>query len=179
MTATTARIHDGLACHDVEALLAETSADNEVLRDRLGAYEAADAARQVEMDDLRAEAERIRAVLTDLRKKTHGALDERGALDEQMHILLTELQAAEQAAVPADTLAAATVSHADLLARYRRASLVTRGPLPPSVTAAVQNSLSDIQEAMVEAGQAALEEVVRREVRRRRASSRPVRRSAA
>ena len=164
--------HGELGCAEVEGLLTETMLDNDVLREQVSMYERSDATRQHEMDMLRSEAVRLRALVGDMGKKMRNAVDSSHGTASQIEILLAELDAAEAAAVPVGTLVAATVSVEQMTVAYRAASRVMRGPLPPAVVAAVRENETTIQAAMDEAGAAALVKVVKAAVRRRKAAKR-------
>jgi predicted nuclease with TOPRIM domain len=167
-TDTTVSIHGEVSCADTEAILAETIAENDGLRDENAMLKSADAARQAEMDALRMESARTRALLAEMRKKMGNISDERSGMDSQVKFLLDELEAAERDAVPADSFTFAVIAQSEVVSTYRAASRITRGPLPPAITEAVQAAAPAIREAMEAAGQAELSKVVAREVRRRR-----------
>lgn len=153
--------HGELACDDTEALLHETMQEVAELRERLDR-------REMEMQNLRAENDRVLALMRDVSAKNTTLATERDDLAVQNKYLSEELIAAESDTVPEGTLLFAPIARDFMVAQYRAASRINRGPLPPSVTAAVESAYEDIIEAMSAAGQAALTGVVRREVRRRR-----------
>ena len=164
--------HGELGCAEVEGLLTETMLDNDMFREQVAMYEQVDAARQREMDVLRSEAVRLRALVGDMGKKMRNAVDSSHGTASQIEILLAELDAAEAAAVPVGTLVAATVSVEQMTAVYRAASKVKHGPLPPAVVAAVRENDAVIRSAMEDAGAQALVKVVKAAVRRRKAAKR-------
>lgn len=169
--------HGELGCAEVDLLLTEVmteadrvQAENDALRDQNALYRRTDEARQVEMDQLRAESVRLRALVGDMGTKMRKARDNADGADSQVAMLLSELEAAEAAAVPMDTLLYATLTRAEMTTLYRQASKITRGPLPPAVNEAVSAAENDIRAAMVAAGQDALAKTIRTAVRRRRAA---------
>lgn len=163
MTEPTGDVHGENTCADVEAMLTDALDESRMVI-------AADAARQAEMDMLRMEVTRTRALMGEMRKKVGNLADQREGMDDQVAILYAELEAAERDAVPADSLTFAVISRSEVLAAYRAASKVTRGPLPPAVAAAVDAATEEIREAMAEAGRAALTAAVTRAVRARNVS---------
>lgn len=171
--------HGELGCAEVEGLLTEAMLDNDVLREQVTMYERADAQRQQEMDILRAEAVRLRALVGDMGKKMRTAVDSSQGTASQIEMLLAELDAAEAAAVPVGTLVASTVGVEQMTATYRAVSKVTRGPLPPAIMVAVRENEDVIRAAMDAAGAEALTKVVKSAVRRRKAAKKPGRKVAA
>ena len=164
--------HDDLACLDVDLLLTEAMteiADLKASRDHLRS-------RVTELEERLAaalhRAEMAQSLHAETDKRFSAVSSDRRMLAEQVTLLHEELLAAEKDALPADTLAHAVVSRDHVLALYRRLSRVSRGPVPRSVTAAVEAALADVSAAMENAGREALEGVVRREVRRRRRATR-------
>jgi hypothetical protein len=165
---TDTHAHGELDCADAEALLHDTMLEAGDLRLRLERTTQSDEMRDAEMANLRAEADRLHALLRDVTAKNTSLAIERDGLAVQNKYLAEELAAVEADAVPEGTLLFAPIPRDFMVAQYRRASRIGRGPLPPSVTAAVESAHESIVEAMTTAGQDAVTAVVRREVRRRR-----------
>jgi len=160
--------HGDLDCGTVESLLTEAVHDVEVLRDEVTEVTRVDSARSAELDALRSSNNLMQALVNDLRKKVEGLQGENAALTSQVSIMFDELAAAERDTLPTGTVTFASVTTTHVVDMYRRISRVNRGPVPPSVHAAVEAAAATIREVMHEAGQVETEKVVRREVRRRR-----------
>ena len=163
-------VHGENTCADVEAMLTEVSEALDGARDENAMLMAADAARQAEMDALRLSSARRDALFAEMRKKVGNLSDQHEGLDTQVTILLKELEAAEADAVPADSLTHGIISHSEVVAAYRAASGVTRGPVPPVIAAAVEAAAETIRARMEEAGRAALAEAMTGAVRARNVS---------
>lgn len=167
-TAAMTGTHGELDCADAEAMLHEATMENGNLRTRLTfALESQDVM-ESETDSMRLDSNRVRALLADVTRKNAHLIDERDDLAAQNKFLHEELAATETDAVPEGTMLFATLARQEMVAEYRSASRVTRGPLPPSVTTAVDQAGTEITSAMTEAGREAMKAVIRREVRRRR-----------
>lgn len=160
--------HGDLDCVDAETMLHEVTMENAHLRARLATVLADRAAMESEIDLMRLDGDRLRALLSDVSTKNTHLTEERDDLTAQVKFLNEELAAVEADAVPEGTLLFAALAREEMVAQYRRASRITRGPLPPSVLAVVDGAREEIAEAMREAGREALKVVVGREVRRRR-----------
>lgn len=158
--------HGELGCADVEVMFAESASENASLRRQLA-----------EETDRRESAEHRAAMLTslleELSSKAALSATKRDDMAAQVKMLHEEMAVLEAEAIPEDTLVFAAVARDQMVAEYRRVSRVTRGPLPPSVIAAVETGTDSIVEAMLAAGSEALTVLMRREVRRRRRNQRP------
>lgn len=159
--------HGELDCADAETMLAEATHENGNLHQQITGLINTHVSMEHEMDLVRLERDRLRALLDDITRKQDILANERDDLAGQVKYLNEELAAVESDVVPEGTLMFAALSREEMVAEYRRASRITRGPLPPSVLAAVEAGRESIVEAMTETGRAALVAVVRREVRRR------------
>lgn len=169
LTATTQhRSHGELDCADAEAILHETTLQNADLRARLSLALETQATLEHHLDSLRLDTDRLRALLADLTAKNTDLANDRDGLAEQVKLINDELAALEADAVPPGSLLFAALTREEMVAEYRRASRINRGPLPPAVTDAIDAAREDIIEAMTTTGREALTAVIRREVRRRR-----------
>lgn len=166
------RTHGELDCADAEALLHENTVENSDLRARLTLAKQAQRDAEEHLDLARLEADRLRALLDDVNLKNAKVANERDSMAAQIKFLHEELAALETDALPQGTLVYGALPQTMLTTEYRAVSRITRGPLPPAITAAVTEAKDTITEAMVEAGREALVAVVRREVRRRRRARR-------
>lgn len=162
------RAHGELTCEDAEALLHDTTANVDSLRAQNAVTLQTNDDQLRQIDLLRVEADRLRALLDDVSAKNRNLAEERDGLKEQNLLLHEELAAVEPYLIPEDTIVFGAVSRDHMVAEYRRASRITRGPLPPSVVQAVESSFAEVSEVMAEAGAEAVATIVRREVRRRR-----------
>lgn len=171
-TALIQSAHGDLDCATVEAILTDSANEAAELREENEQLHAVDAARQAEMDALRGEVNRSRALISELSKKLGKVSEERSALDEQISLVFAELTATEADAVPADTYAFAVLPQSETLAAYRKAARVRTGPLPREVQDELAAAKESVSEAMLEAGRVVAEAVVRRAVRRRNARAR-------
>ena len=167
--------HGDLECADVEAMVADFAATAEAeritaqeTRAELDAALNSLATAHADIEHLRIERQRLIALVNTHQAKHGDLADDRDSLAEQVQILAAELDAAETCALPEGTVLHATISEADVRQAYRAASRVTRGPLPPSITQAVNDESQAIVTAMQEAAQQVLADIVRRAVRRRR-----------
>lgn len=165
--------HGELDCASTEALLAETTAD-------LAELTALEAALQAELAAVRAENARYRDLFSEVRKRKGNTVAERDGLQTQVDILMEELAAAEQDAVPVGTFTHAAVGNAEVLAAYRRAARVRTGPLPQTVVDALDAVKDEVQQAMTAAATEVIDRTLRREIRRRnRVRNAAARRAAA
>lgn len=167
--------HDDLACADIDLLLTEATDEVARLKEMLLATEAALITSQSALHSSEHRADMLGSLNADLSKRYQKVTEDRDALAVQVKMVHDELTAAEKDALPADTLTHAALPRDLMVSTYRSASRITRGPLPPAVVSAVEAAREEICAAMTTAGQATLDTVVRREVRRRRRTQRPAR----
>lgn len=169
---TAERPHGELDCADMESLLASATVENGELRAQNGIFAAAADANLAEIESLRHEMGRLRALLREVSDKADIVASERDSLQVQVDVLTQEYMLAEKAATPEGTLLFAALPDSLVTSTYRQVSRIRRGPLPPVVRQEVVAARADVVAAMTEAGEAAVTAVVRRVVRRRRRSGR-------
>ncbi|MGV8845815.1 MAG: hypothetical protein ACOH1Y_12510 [Propionicimonas sp.] len=170
---TAPNAHGDLGCLDVESLLTEVTGEAAAKGDRLADMEAKFLIATRDADQARREAARAQALISEIRVKFQGVSEAKGALSAQVDIIMSEMDAMEEAALPLGTFTHAVVSDADILATYRQVTRIRRGPMPQAMAARVAGAQDQISQAMSEAGAAVVEDVIRKETRRaRRATQR-------
>ena len=170
---TAVSTHGDLGCADVENLLTEITAEAAAKGDRLADLEAEYLAVAQDAEVARREAARGQALIAEIRQKLDGVSDEKGALAAQIHIIMTEMDALEEVALPLGTFTHSVVSDADVLATYRQVTRIRRGPMPQTMVTRLANAHDEITDAMTAAGAAVVEDLIRKETRRtRRATQR-------